>query len=54
MEKKFYIQPQTDLVRMANGQVVMAPIGGGLAGSPTAGEVGKNGAPVRKVNILYI
>ena len=51
--KKLYIQPQTDLVRMANGEPVMEPIGGGLAVS-TPPVVG---APTRRGNsaaVMYI
>jgi len=47
MEKKFYIQPQTDFARMANGEIVMAPIDGGLPSSGSASEPGKS-APLRK------
>lgn len=55
--KKLYIQPQTDLVRMANGEPVMERIDGGLAGSGSIVEPGTTGAPIRRgtpAAILYI
>lgn len=52
--KKLYTQPQTDLVRMANGEPVMERFDGGLAGS---GSMGEAGAPARRGNpvaVMYI
>jgi len=59
MKKKLYIQPNTDFVRMANGEVVMAPIGEGLSGSGTAGSpaparMGGNAGPAKNLDIRYI
>lgn len=51
--KKLYIQPQTDLVRMANGEPVMERFDGGLAGSGGIAEP----APARRGNpvaVMYI
>ncbi len=56
--KKLYIQPQTDLVRMANGEPLMEPIGGGLAGSGTMEQPeGYINMPTRRGNpvaVMYI
>ena len=56
--KKLYIQPQTDLVRMANGEPVMDRFDGGLAGSGTMGQPeGYINMPTRRGNpvaVMYI
>lgn len=58
MKKKLYIQPNTDFVRMANGEPLMEAIGGGLPSSGSAGEPGKApaniGGPAKKINVMYI
>ena len=46
MKKKYYIQPNCEMVVLPK-EVLMDAIGGGLAGSPTGPGVGGNNAPQR-------
>jgi len=57
MKKKLYIQPNTDFVRMAQGESIMRDLAGsgGMSEVGTApARMGDNAGPVKHLDIRYI